>query len=155
VEWWGSITGVTNRHVTISYGTDGNQLVDNTATDWGNGPDEQKAVQFWRDPLVASTSPANGATLPAPASVTVAFSRAIQPQTGADFSGSVAVSANGAPVAGTVSPLSGSTTNLTWTPAAPLAPGSYTVTVFNLRSDIGGDSVPMQAPYVFIFTVTP
>ena len=37
VEWWGSITSTANRHVTISYGTDGTQLVDNTSTDWGTG----------------------------------------------------------------------------------------------------------------------
>jgi hypothetical protein len=35
--------------VAISYGTTGNQLVDNTATDWGNGPDDNKAVQAWVD----------------------------------------------------------------------------------------------------------
>jgi hypothetical protein len=57
VESWGTITGLTNRHVTISYGTDGNQLVDDTATDWGkSGPDDHRAVQKWAD-LPLPTSP--------------------------------------------------------------------------------------------------
>jgi hypothetical protein len=43
---------------------------------------------------------------------------------------------------------------LTWTPAAPLAPGTYAVTVDGVQRDIGGDSVPMRQPYRFSFTVT-
>ena len=151
VEWWGSIVGLTNRSVTISYGTDGTQLVDDTATDWGSGDDTHKAVQFWRDPLVESTSPADGSSGPAPSAVTVAFSRAVQPLAGGDFGGSVTVERNAAEVAGTVTSPTGET--LVWTPASPLQPGTYTVTVFHVMSDIG-DNVPMQQPYVFTFTVT-
>ncbi len=152
VEWWGSITGTANRHVTISYGTDGTQLVDDTATDYGTGSDDHKAVQYWRDPLVVSTTPADGASGAAPASVEVTFAQPIQPSA-ADFSGSVTVSGPGGSVAGTVAPTSGTTSSLTWTPSAALGPGTYTVTVFTLKSDLGGDSVLMQAPYVFTFTV--
>ena len=49
-----------------------------------------------------------------------------------------------------------STDNLTlvWTPSSSLVPGTYKVTVFNVRSNLSNDSVPMQAPYVFSFTVT-
>lgn len=56
VESWGTITGFTNRHVTISYGADGKQLVDDTATDWGKpGPDDHRAIQKWVDlPLPTS-----------------------------------------------------------------------------------------------------
>jgi pullulanase len=56
VESWGTITGLANRNVTISYGTDGSQLVDDTATDWGqHGKDDHRAVQQWADlPLPSS-----------------------------------------------------------------------------------------------------
>src|SRR5690606_586094 len=61
VEAWGEITGLTNRAMTVNYGSNGTQLVDLTATDWGNGADDTKAVQLWRDPIVTAVSPANGA----------------------------------------------------------------------------------------------
>jgi hypothetical protein len=153
VEWWGSIVSTANRHVTISYGTTGTQLVDDTATDYGVGSDDHKAVQYWRDPLVSTTSPSDGASGAAPASIVVGFARPIIPS-GTDFSTSVTVSGPGGAVAGSVSPGSGTTTSLTWTPAAALGPGTYSVTVFNLKSDLSGDSVLMQAPYVFSFTVS-
>jgi methionine-rich copper-binding protein CopC len=143
---------VTNRAVTISYGSDGSQLVDNSTTDWGSGSDTTKAVQFWRDPLVLSTSPVNGASGPAPANVEVTFDRTIQPGD-SDFSNAIAVTLNGSPVSGATTPTSGNTTSLTWTPSAALSAGSYTVTVGNVRSSLGGDSVPMQQPYIFSFTV--
>jgi hypothetical protein len=152
VEWWGSIVSVANRRVSISYGTTGNQLVDDTATDWGNGSDDNKAVQYWRDPLVAATSPAAGASGSSPATVTATFSRDIQPLQGGDYSTSVVVQVNGTTVAGSVA--SPDNVTLVWTPAAPLAAGTYQVTVFNVRSSLSGDSVPMQAPYVFSFIVT-
>jgi len=43
---------------------------------------------------------------------------------------------------------------LTWTPAAPLAPGAYDVSVDHVQRDIGGDSVPMRQPYRFSFTAS-
>ena len=43
---------------------------------------------------------------------------------------------------------------LTWTPASALAPGTYDVTVFHVKSDLSGDSASMQAPYVFTFAAT-
>ncbi len=152
VEWWGSITSVANRRTTISYGTTGNQLVDNTATDWGNGADDTKAVQYWRDPLVVSTSPAAGASVTSPATVTATFRRDIQPLQSSDYGNSMVVEANGATVAGLVT--SPDNLTLVWTPAAPLGTGTYQVTVFNVRSNLSNDSVSMQAPYVFSFTVT-
>jgi glycosidase len=143
VEWWGSIVSTANRHVTIAYGADGTQLVDDTSTDWGSGTDDHLAVQFWRDPLVVSaTGGASGAT--------VTFERNVQPQA-ADYSSSIVVRLGGSPVAGSIAETSDGV--LTWTPAAALAAGSYEVTVFNVRSEIAGDSVAMQAPYLFGFTV--
>jgi hypothetical protein len=52
VEEWGSIKGFTNRVNSLvkpNSPTDLTQLFDDTATDWGNGPDDHKAVQNWRD----------------------------------------------------------------------------------------------------------
>ncbi len=152
VEWWGTIVSVANRRVSISYGASGTQLVDDTATDWGNGSDDHKAVQYWRDPLVTSTNPANGSTGPALAQVTVHFARAIQPLANSDFSNSIMVQTGGTTVVGTVT--APDNTTLVWTPSTQLSQGSYQVTVFNLRSDLGGDSVLMQSPYTFAFTVT-
>ena len=42
---------------------------------------------------------------------------------------------------------------LTWTPSSALAAGTYNVTVFHVKSDLGGDSVSMGAPYLFSFIV--
>jgi hypothetical protein len=144
VEWWGSITSTANRHATIAYGSGGTQLVDDTATDYGTGSDEHKAVQFWRDPLVVNAiGNASGAV--------VTFERNIQPQA-ADYSSSVVVKLGAATITGTVIETSDGV--LTWTPSSALAPGSYDVTVFNVRSELAGDSVPMQTLYLFSFTVT-
>ncbi len=153
VEWWGSITSTANRSVSISYGTTGSQLVDNTATDWGTGADITKAVQAWRDPLVSSTVPAGGSSGAAPATVEITFAAAIQTLQAQTFDSSVIVTLNGAPVTGVVT--NPDATHLVWTPSSGLAAGVYTVTVFSLRSNLGGDSVVMQAPYTFTFTVTP
>jgi hypothetical protein len=129
--------------VTIAYGSGGTQLVDDTATDWGTGSDDHKAVQYWRDPLVVSaTGGASGAT--------VTVERNIQPQA-ADYSTSVVVKLGATTIAGSVAETSDGV--LVWTPSSALAAGSYDVTVFNVKSDLAGDSVPMQAPYLFSFTV--
>ena len=153
VEWWGTIINVANRSVIINYGVDGTQLVDNTATDWGNGADSDKAVQYWRDPLVSSTTPPDGYVGAAPTEVVVNFSRDIQPLEGGDFSGSVVVTLGANVISGTVS--APDTLSLVWTPDAALAPGVYTVTVDDVRSDLLTDNSPVviQTPYVFTFTV--
>lgn len=152
VEWWGGITSTANRSMTVAYGSDGTQLVDNTATDWGTGSDSTKAVQYWRDPLVASTSPADGASVPAPTSITVTWRREVQAPTSGDLSGVIVVKLGGVAVAGTVA--STGADQYTFTPAAPLAAGSYTVVADQARSALGGDSVAMQKPYTWGFTVT-
>lgn len=156
VEWWGSIVSVANRHASISYGTTGKQLIEDTATDWGSGSDDHKAVQYWRDPLVKTTAPANNSSGAAPAKVVVNFVREIQPLADPNnFSRAISVTLGTAVISGTITPSAGVTTTLTWTPSAPLAAGTYTVTVFNLRSSLAGESVSMQVAYVFKFTVTP
>jgi len=143
VEWWGSIVSVANRHVTISYGLTGEQLVDDTATDYGVGSDDHKAVQFWRDPLVASaTGGASGAV--------VTFSRNIQPEL-ADYSTSVVVKLGATVIAGSTAETPDGV--LTWTPGASLAAGTYDVTVFHVRSELVDDATLMQVPYTFSFVV--
>lgn len=152
VEWWGSITGTVNRDVTVNGGATGTMVVDDTSTAWDDTsvPDTHKAPRYWRDPLVVSTSPADGATGSAPGAVTVTFARDIAPQ-GSGFDGAVTVTHAGTAVAGTVARTAEGV--LTWTPSAPLAAGAYQVSVANVQSALGSDGVPMRAPYTFTFTV--
>jgi alpha-glucosidase len=151
VEWWGAITGTTNRVVVVD-GSQAAMLVDNTSTDFGDAavPDTEKGVQRWRDPLVTATSPASGASVTAPATIEVTFSRDVTaPADG--YGGAVQVTRNGAAVAGTVAePDPG---RLVFTPGAQLGSGTYDVRVSSVLSALGGDSVPMQAAYTFSFTV--
>jgi hypothetical protein len=53
-------------------------------------------------------------------------------------------------IAGTVAESSDGV--LTWTPSSALAAGTYNATVFHVKSDLGGDSGSMQAPYLFSFS---
>jgi hypothetical protein len=149
VESWGSIVSVNNRSVTINYGTDGTQLVDNTATDWGTGPDDEKAVQYWRDPIVVATGPADGAVdVPFDTAVTVTFSNPMQPGT------TFAVEGPAGPITGTFA-YDDVTRTVTFTPDADLSDGTtYTVTVAGAVSVgvPGGDSGVLQAPVAFSFT---
>jgi hypothetical protein len=150
VEWWGAISGLTNRAVVV--GSEPTMLVDNTSRDFGDGtvPDIAKAVQLWRDPLVAATVPAAGATVGAPATIEITFSRDVTaPDAG--YGGTVQVRRGDAVVDGSVAePVPG---RLVFTPAAALVSGAYDVRVSDVRSALGGDSVPMQAAYTFSFTV--
>ncbi|WP_437940116.1 glycoside hydrolase family 97 catalytic domain-containing protein [Sorangium sp. So ce341] len=152
VEWWGRITGVTNRAVSIPLGG-GPQVVDNTSTAWEDGafPDIDKGVRFWRDPLVSGTAPADGDVVAAAPAIEVGFSRDIDPQGESGYEGSVQVARDGEPVAGAV--VEAAPGRLVFTPAEPLAPGAYEVVVSDVRSALGVDGVPMQAPYAFGFTV--
>jgi hypothetical protein len=152
VENWGSIVGTVNRDVVIDGGTTGKMTVDDTSTAWSDTsiPDNHKAPEYWRDPLVVSTTPTDGASVTTPAAVTVSFERDIAP-TGADYSSSVAVSQNGTAITGTTTEPSPGT--LSWTPTTTLPAGTYQVTVDHVQSVIGSDSVPIQKPYTFSFTV--
>jgi alpha-glucosidase len=78
------------------------------------------------------------------------FERDIQPEA-ADYATSVVVKLGSTTIAGSVAESPAGT--LTWAPGAALAAGTYDVTVFHVKSDLAGDSVPMQAPYTFSFSV--
>ena len=150
VEDWGSIVGTNNRSVTVDGGITHTMVVDDTSTQWGvpGVPDTHLAIQYWRDPLVVSTTPASGSTGPAPASIGITFQRDIQP-TGADYTGSVVVTGPAGAVAGTVAETDPGT--LVWTPATALPAGTYTVTVSGVNST-GPGGVPIRQPYTFTFT---
>ena len=149
VESWRSITGFGNRSAVISFGSDGTQLIDMTATDWGNGPDSTKAVQFWRDPLVLSVTPADGATgVALESGVAVTWSIPMDPAT--EF----VVQGPAGPVAGDFS-YDDASQVVTFTPDAALLAGTtYQVTVAEATSIgvAGGDSGTLQAPVVTRFT---
>lgn len=144
VEQWGTISGMANRQMQVAAGPDNKMLVDDTATDWGaEGPDDHRAVQAWRDPLVASTEPAAGASGPVE-TVRAEFTILV---TAADPNQVITVAdAAGADVAGSVTVASGKT--FLFTPDQPLAPGEYTATAFNVQQ-----TTPMVKPYTWSFTV--
>lgn len=147
VESWGSIIVFTNRELLVEYGADGTMLVDDTATDWGNGPDDRKAVQFWRDPIVIDYGP-TGTNIGLEPEITVTWS--ISMVAGTDFT----VSGPAGVVAGTFSN-DGVTKMTTFVPDAPLAYATtYTVTVAGEQgtSAPGAESGTQQVPVVFTFT---
>jgi hypothetical protein len=140
VESWGTIVGLANRHVTVSYGLSGVQLVDDTATDWGTGPDDHKAVRDWFDPIVVSFNPADGAAnVPLSSTISVTWSHAMAANT--DFQ----VDGPGGAVSGSFGYDPASFT-VTFTPTLPLAAnGVYTVLVTGEIDDRGGSQqVPVQ-----------
>lgn len=143
VEAWGNIVGLTNRELTIDYGDDGTQLVDLTAVDWGNGPDDEKAVQLWRDPIVTAHSPANGAVdVELDAQVSVSWSLPMDAGTSFIVEGPDGV------VAGSFS-YDAATVTTTFTPDADLTPdAAYSVSV----SDQVSNGNFQQVPVGFDFT---
>jgi glycosidase len=144
VEQWGTISGMANRQLQVVAGPDNTMLVDDTATDWGgDGPDDRRGVQTWRDPLVAAVTPAQGSSGPVE-TVQAEFTALV---TAGEPATVLTVSdAGGNAVAGSVAGADSRT--FVFTPAAPLAPGDYTATVFNVATD-----TPMVAPYQWTFTV--
>ena len=139
VEATGSIVGLTNRELNISYGTDGTQAVDLTATDWGNGPDDTKAVQTWRDPIVVAHSPAADAVdIALDTAVSVEWSLEMELTTSFTVS-----DANGA-VAGTVTH-DDVTNTTTFVADGGFAPATtYTVDVTGQESNGNFQQVPVQ-----------
>lgn len=143
VENWGTISGLANRSASISYGEAGEQLIDNTATDWGSGPDSEKAVQLWRDPLVIASLPADGAAgVGATGSITLTWSIAMNPN--ATF----VVMAPAGAVSGAYT-LNGGTT-LVFTPAQPLQYGTLFTISASGQSAQSGDV--QQVPFSASFT---
>ncbi len=152
VEEWGTIVGFTNRVATVAAAgpNDPTQVFDDTSD--ANPDDNHKAVQNWRDALVTSTSPANGSSGAAPSAVIAAFNWDVKSD-GTDFSNAITVTLNGAPVAGTITHDAG-TQSLSFTPSAPFAPGTYTVTVDHVVSlTVQNDGIKIRTPYTFTFTV--
>jgi glycosidase/PKD repeat protein len=149
VESWGSIVGLANRSMTVDYGSDGTQLVDMTATDWGNGDDSTKAVQFWRDPIVVDFLPEAGAFgLPLTTTVEASFSISVTVDTQFDVSDAVGT------VSGTFAYDAGNW-RVTFTPDAPLQPSTvHTVTIEGAQTNgvPGGDSGTQQVPAIWQFT---
>ena len=149
VESWGSIVSVNNRSVTISYGSDGTQLVDNTATDWGTGPDDEKAVQYWRDPIVVSYTPvADVLSVPLDGPVIVYWSIPMEPDT------AFVVEGPGGSVAGGFI-YDDVSQSVTFIPTTDLDPGTtYIVTISGAVSVgiPGGDAGVQQVPVIFNFT---
>jgi len=149
VESWGSIVSINNRSVAISYGVDGTQLVDNTATDWGTGPDDEKAVQYWRDPIVVSHIPAADAeNISLDTAVIIYWSIPMEPDT------VFTVEGPGGLVVGSFA-YDESTQSVAFTPDYNLDPGTtYLVTIGSAVSVgiPGGDAGSLQVPVVFNFT---
>ncbi len=135
VEQWGTIRGFANRSVTIQAGPEGRQwVVDETATDWGaEGPDDHRAIQNWRDPLVVAVETTSEG-------IRVRFNNPVRPLGDVDQVIQV-TGPGGQALAGTVTQVGDST--FVFAPAEPPAPGRYQVTVFHVTTD-----VPMQRPYV-------
>ena len=119
---------------TTTYGTTGLQTVEYT-------------VLNWRDPIVTSHSPLDGALDVDQASlVLVRFSQAMNP------AGTFAVKLGADAVPGTFS-YDAATNTFTFTPAEPLwRTSTYTVTVSGMV-DFGGDV--QQNPVTFSFSTTP
>ncbi|MBA3944323.1 MAG: Ig-like domain-containing protein [Herpetosiphonaceae bacterium] len=152
VEEWGSITGLTNRVATVHANSpsDQTQLFDDTSDT--NPDDNHKAVQNWRDAIVTGTTPSNGATGAAPATINVTFNWDVKPE-GTDFSNAITVTKTGSAVTGTISHDS-SSQSLTWTPASSLTSGTYSVTVDHVVSVTPtNDGIKIRTPYTFSFTV--
>ena len=144
VEQWGSIAGFANRQVTVSKSPENTMLIEDTATDWGSGgPDDRRGVLTWRDPLVKTVTPAPDSGGPVD-DVRATFSVFVSTN---DLQPVITVKdAAGVEVVGTVT--AEGTDTFVWTPNAPLAPGDYTATAFNVEA-----TTPMIAPFVWDFAV--
>ncbi|MEZ4541109.1 MAG: alpha-amylase family glycosyl hydrolase [Chloroflexota bacterium] len=125
-------TEVSNRGLTVNYGTTGEQLVEDT-------------IANWRDRIVTGHTPADGATGVDPSAVvTVSWNKSMANPPAGTFT----VTGPGGAVSGVFTWDEGSKTH-TFTPDAPLAPGLYTVEVAGNNS--GGDT--QFVPVTFSFTV--
>jgi hypothetical protein len=146
VEEWGSIAGLTNRVTTIHSLSPSNLDLTIDDTSDANPDDNHKAVQNWRDAVVTSAT-GNGSA------VTVTFNWPANPEAGNTLNNTIVVKQGATTVAGTVAYGANSST-LVFTPGAPLAPGTYTVTVDHVvPTTQNGDGIKIRTAYVFTFTV--
>ncbi|NUM48617.1 MAG: DUF11 domain-containing protein, partial [Anaerolineales bacterium] len=124
-------TEVSNRQLTVEYGENGAQVVNDT-------------VANWRDPFVVATSPVDGSSGVAPSTViSVTWNQAMAPTTDFIVSGSEGV------ISGTYAYDPGSFT-VVFSPTMPLADGAeYSVEVTG-QVDAGGDN--QQVPTEFNFS---
>jgi hypothetical protein len=144
VENWGSLVGVANRSLLTQYGTTGIMTITDT-------------VYNWRDPIVMSHFPANGATLfNATQPITVAFNRILNTTFITEATFIVSNTTQGVAYPGTFSfsqdtsqPYITSTI-VSFTPNAPLPGGDYTVF---LKKSGYVDEGPMQQNYQWNFDV--
>jgi hypothetical protein len=139
VEWWAEIHDTLNRSLSVNYGADGTQIVNDT-------------VPNWRDPLVVSTTPATGATGVAKTAVLSAvFTRGIKPE---DLDAARFSLKTGDVVVAGAAAFDAATNTATFTPSAALAPGTaYTWTI---GPGIRGDAdAPMQNAVTVTFTTAP
>ena len=145
VEWWGSIISLNNRNLpAITYGTTGTMLIDDTATDWGNGSDDHKAVQYWRDPYVTAVDPTDGMSgVPMTTTVSLEWSQSMPANTEFSISGPFGV------VSGTFG-YDDLTYTVVFTPTDTLEMGTYTVSASGLQ-DADGDT--QQVPFSSTFNV--
>ncbi len=142
-EWWGPIVSLENRHATVNYGTDGQQLLADT-------------VYYWRDPLVIDHQPVDGATDVDPAAtISVTLSRFLDPATITPDNVTVSGGA-AAPVLeiGFFHHTEMTATTILLTPTVPLDEGAiYVVTLRTglqgLDADNGG--ITLQREYVWGF----
>lgn len=127
---------VANRAVTVQWGTDGTQTVNDT-------------VANWRDPIVSAFTPASGAgDLPDTTVVTAAWNQGMPGAAGS----CITLTGPGGAVAGIVTYDAG-TMQYTFTPSAPLARGQYTVGISGCV-DAGGDAQQLPASWSF-FVLAP
>jgi uncharacterized repeat protein (TIGR01451 family) len=142
-EWWGPIVSVFNRSATVDYGTTGTQLLADT-------------VHYWRDPLVITHQPADGATGVEPTAViSVTLSRYLDPATIA--AGNVVVSDGTTPAApdiGFFHHTEMTATTILMTPTTALEWGTiYSVTLGTGLTGLSSDNegISLQRPYAWSF----
>jgi hypothetical protein len=143
VEWWEEIHDLLNRTLTVNYGADGNQTVNDTVP-----------LPGWRDPLVESTTPASGATgIAANAALAAVFSRPIKPEDLDATRLTLVKTGTATAIPGAVG-WNEATRTAAFTPTLPLAAGtSYTWTIGpGIRGDAGSS---MQNAYAVTFTTAP
>jgi alpha-glucosidase len=139
VEWWEQIHDLINRSLNVDYGANGNQVVNDT-------------VPNWRDPLVVSTNPANGATgIATDAVLSAVFTRGIKPE---DLDATRFSLKVGDVVVAGAAAFDAATNTAAFTPSAALTPN--TVYTWTIGPGINGDAgSSMQNAVIVTFTTAP